>query len=114
MGRALLKHNPQLVLLDEPARGLDRSARRAMLERARETWRDQTLLAVTHDLGDTLDCRECWSWTCGTVVEDGAPRTLAANPQSRYRALLDAEDAVRRSYVVQRAVAARERSSAEN
>jgi ATP-binding cassette subfamily B protein len=68
-----------------------------MLERARETWRDQTLLAVTHDLSDTLDLPRVLVVERGTVVEDGAPRTLAANPQSRYRALLDAEDAVRRS-----------------
>ena len=31
----------------------------------------------------------------GHIVEDGAPQELAAQPASRYRALLDAEMAVR-------------------
>jgi ATP-binding cassette subfamily B protein len=97
LGRALLKRDAHLVLLDEPARGLDRSARRAVLERARETWREQTLIAVTHDVSDTLDLPRVLVVEQGRVAEDGAPRELAARPGSRYRALLDAEDAVRRS-----------------
>ena len=31
----------------------------------------------------------------GHIIEDAAPAELAADPTSRYRALLDAEDAVR-------------------
>ena len=97
LGRALLRADVQLVLLDEPARGLDRSSRRAVLEYARETWREQTLLAVTHDVSDTLDLPRVLVIEQGRIVEDGDPRELAANQQSRYRALLDAEHAVRRS-----------------
>ena len=96
-GRALLKTDARLALLDEPARGLDRSARRAVLECARETWRDRTLLAVTHDVSDTLDLPRVLVIEDGRIVEDGDPRELSANGESRYRALLNAEDAVRRS-----------------
>jgi ATP-binding cassette subfamily B protein len=97
LARALLKANARLVLLDEPARGLDRSARRSVLEHARETWRKQTLLAVTHDVSDTLQLPRVLVIEEGRIVEDGEPRALAADPQSRYRALLDVEDGVRRS-----------------
>jgi ATP-binding cassette subfamily B protein len=97
LGRALLRADARLVLLDEPARGLDRSSRCAVLELARETWRDQTLLAVTHDVSDTLDLPRVLVIEQGRIVEDGNPRQLAANAYSRYRALLDAEDGVRRS-----------------
>jgi ATP-binding cassette subfamily B protein len=96
-GRALLKTDARLALLDEPARGLDRSARRAVLECARETWRDRTLLAVTHDVSDTLDLPRVLVIEDGRIVEDGDPRELSAIAESRYRALLNAEDAVRRS-----------------
>ena len=96
-GRALLKTDARLALLDEPARGLDRSARRAVLECARETWRNRTLLAVTHDVSDTLDLPRVLVVEDGRIVEDGDPRELSASADSRYRALLNAEDAVRRS-----------------
>jgi ATP-binding cassette subfamily B protein len=101
MGRALMKSNVRLVLLDEPARGLDRARRRALLDRARETaretWNNATLLAVTHDISDTLDLPRVIVIEDGRIAEDGDPRALAADAGSRYRALLDAEDAVRRS-----------------
>jgi ATP-binding cassette subfamily B protein len=96
LGRALAKPEVRLVLLDEPGRGLDRFARRSALDRARETWPEQTLLAVTHDVSDTLDLPRVLVVEGSRVIEDGPPRRLAANPASRYRALLDAEEAVRR------------------
>jgi ATP-binding cassette subfamily B protein len=48
-------------------------------------------------VSDTLDLPRVLVVEQGRVAEDGAPRELAARPGSRYRALLDAEDAVRRS-----------------
>jgi ABC-type bacteriocin/lantibiotic exporter with double-glycine peptidase domain len=96
LGRALLRAGVRLALLDEPARGLDRTARRRVMEQARKAWREQTLLAVTHDVSDTLDLPRVLVMENGRIVEDGKPRELAADPHSRYRALLDAEEAVRR------------------
>jgi ABC-type transport system involved in cytochrome bd biosynthesis fused ATPase/permease subunit len=95
LGRALLRSGVRLALLDEPARGLDRAARRNAMQQAREAWREQTLLAVTHDVSDTLDLPRVLVLENGAIVEDGKPRELAADPHSRYRALLDAEEAVR-------------------
>jgi ABC-type bacteriocin/lantibiotic exporter with double-glycine peptidase domain len=97
VGRALMKRRVRMALLDEPARGLDRAARRSLVENARATWRSQTLLVVTHDVSDTMDLPRVLVVEGGRIIEDGDPRELAKNPESRYRALLDAEDAVRRS-----------------
>jgi ATP-binding cassette subfamily B protein len=96
LGRALLRTGVRLALLDEPARGLDHAARRNVMEQARKAWQEQTLLAVTHDVSDTLDLPRVLVMENGRIVEDGNPHKLAADPDSRYRALLDAEEAVRR------------------
>lgn len=95
-GRALHRPGVRLAILDEPFRGLDRARRRALLERARARWREATLLCITHDVGETLAFPRVLVVDAGRVVEDGAPGALAARAGSRYRALLDAEEEVRR------------------
>jgi len=94
--RAMARRDARLVILDEPARGLDRARRRALLDGARELWRDATLLYITHDISDAGDFERVLVIEDARIVEDGAPAQLAARPESRYRALLDAEHAVRR------------------
>jgi ATP-binding cassette subfamily B protein len=94
-GRALMKADARLVILDEPFRGLDREKRRALLERAREFWRDATLLCVTHDVGETLDFDRVLVMDGGRIVEDAQAVELASRRDSLYRALLDDEDVVR-------------------
>jgi ATP-binding cassette subfamily B protein len=94
-GRALVRGDARLVLLDEPFRGLDREQRRTLLARARRAWRRATLLCVTHDLGETQNFERVLVVAGGRVVEDGCPKDLAAAPGSHYRALLEAEQVVR-------------------
>jgi ABC-type bacteriocin/lantibiotic exporter with double-glycine peptidase domain len=94
-GRALLRRNVRLAILDEPFRGLDREKRRDLLARARNHWKDVTLLCITHDVGETLQFPRVLVVEAGRIVEDGAPCELAAAGGSRYRALLDAEKEVR-------------------
>ena len=91
LGRALVRSNVGLVLLDEPFRGLDRQQRTDLLARARETWRDATLICVTHDIADTLRFDRVLVMEGGHLVEDGAPAVLAQTPNSAYAALLSAE-----------------------
>jgi ATP-binding cassette subfamily B protein len=95
LGRAMLRPQARLVLLDEPFRGLDRAKRRDLLRRARRLWRDATLLCVTHDIGETRGFERVLVIDSGRVVEDGSPAVLARYPGSRYRAMLEAEEAVR-------------------
>src|SRR5262249_40966474 len=94
-GRALMKANARLVILDEPFRGLDREKRRALLRRSRELWRDATLLCITHDVGETLDFDRVLVMDRGQIVEDAPAIELASQHDSRYRALLDDEEVVR-------------------
>jgi ABC-type bacteriocin/lantibiotic exporter with double-glycine peptidase domain len=95
LGRALLRDTTEIALLDEPFRGLDRDKRRRLLARAREHWKDATLLCVTHDVGETRPFDRVLVIEGGRIVEDGAPAELEAREGSRYRALLDAEEQVR-------------------
>jgi ATP-binding cassette subfamily B protein len=95
LGRALQRGPVRLVILDEPFRGLDRAKRRELLARARQYWQDATLICITHDVGETRDFERVLVIEDGTVIEDAAPATLAARPDSRYRALLAAETQVR-------------------
>jgi len=97
LGRALLREDNRLVLLDEPFRGLDRSQRSLLLGRARNWWSDSTLVCVTHDVHETAEFDRVLVIEEGRIAEDGSPGSLSADPNSRYRALLDAESAVRNS-----------------
>ena len=96
LGRAIGRQGVRLAILDEPARGLDRERRRAMMASARERWKDATVLSITHDVGDTLEFERVLVIENGGIVEDGDPRVLAGREDSRYRQLLDAEEQVRR------------------
>lgn len=94
-GRALLRSGVRLALLDEPFRGLDRHQRRELLARARAHWENTTLLCVTHDVGETMGFPRALVVENGRIVEDGNPADLARQVNSRYRALLEAEESVR-------------------
>jgi len=95
IGRALGRGGVRLAILDEPARGLGREERRHMLSSLRARFCGATLLCVTHDVCDTQDFDRVFVIEQGRILEQGAPRTLHAQPRSRYRALLDEEDAMR-------------------
>jgi len=103
LGRAMLRPETRLVILDEPFRGLTREQRSALLARARELWRGATILCVTHDIGETRAFGRVLVVEGGTVVEDGSPDALMSREDSRYGALLQAEEAVRREHWASRA-----------
>jgi ATP-binding cassette subfamily B protein len=96
LGRAMLRQNVRLVILDESFRGLDRERRRELLARTRRLWPGATLLCITHDIHATLSFERVLVVEDGRIVEDGRPRELARG-DSRYRSLLDAEETVRKT-----------------
>jgi ATP-binding cassette subfamily B protein len=98
LGRALLRPNVRLAILDEPFRGLDFEQRHKLLARSRETWRDATLLAISHDIAEALTFPRVLVLEDGRIVEDGDPQELARNPESRFYAMLDAERAIREEF----------------
>ena len=95
LARAMNRSGVRLVVLDEPFRGLDRAQRRRLLHKAREFWKDATLICVTHDVGETLDFGRVLVIENGHVIEDGTPAKLKRARKSRYNDLLRAEERVR-------------------
>jgi ATP-binding cassette subfamily B protein len=91
LGRSLLRPEARLVILDEAFRGLSLEQRRVLLARARTMWRHATLLYVTHEVASTEAFERILVVNTGRIVEDGHPAYLSAQPDSHYRALLDAE-----------------------
>jgi ABC-type bacteriocin/lantibiotic exporter with double-glycine peptidase domain len=96
LGRAMLRQVTRLVLLDEPFRGLDRDARRRLLIKARQYWHNATLICITHDVSETLNFPRVLVIEDGRIIEDADPHSLAQDAGTRYYALLEAEQAVRR------------------
>jgi ABC-type transport system involved in cytochrome bd biosynthesis fused ATPase/permease subunit len=94
LGRAMLRPDARLVILDEPFRGLERDQRRELLARARKLWRQATILCITHDVSETTAFDRVLVIEGGRLVEDGFPSELTARPESRYCAMLCAEQAV--------------------
>lgn len=95
LGRAMLRPGVRLVILDEPFRGLDRGQRQELLARARQLWRNVTLLCITHDIGETLGFDQVLVIETGRLIESGSPAKLARESHSRYGSLLEAEEDLR-------------------
>ena len=95
LGRAMLRPDVRLVILDEPFRGLDGEQRRDLLARSRKLWRHATVLCIMHNLEETREFERVIVVEGGRIAEDGSPKALAARPDSRYRTMLDAEEALR-------------------
>ncbi len=93
--RALLRPGVRLAILDEAFRGLDLDQRRTLLQRAREVWRDATLLSISHDITETLAFDRVLVLEEGRIVEDGNPRALSENRESHFARMLEAEYQVR-------------------
>jgi ABC-type multidrug transport system fused ATPase/permease subunit len=93
-GRALLRRDVQLAILDEPFRGLDVARRALLLRRARETWREATLLCVTHDMTEARSFPRVLVIDGGRIVEDGAPELLANDRTSRFAQLIAEQERV--------------------
>ncbi len=89
-GRALMKRDARLVILDEPFRGLERDKRRALLERARQLWAHATILFISHDVSDTLDMDRVLVIDGGELVEDGTPAELLAE-ETTFRGLVEGD-----------------------
>jgi ABC-type bacteriocin/lantibiotic exporter with double-glycine peptidase domain len=97
LARANGKPGVRLAILDEAARGLDRGTRAELLSRARDIWREATMLCITHDVSTTRTFSRVLVLDAGRIVEDGNPEELLARECSRYRQLLEREELVHRS-----------------
>ncbi len=89
--RAAVRSGVRLAILDEPFRGLDLDTRQALLAEAKRRWSRITLLCITHDVSETFAFDRVVVVEQGTIREQGRPRELAEDPNSRFSALLSAE-----------------------
>ena len=96
LGRALRRKRSELVVLDEAFRGLDRAARKRLVETARHTWASATLLFVSHDISHARLFDRVLVVEDGRIVEDGKPEALVQEA-SRFRELLLAEQVARQT-----------------
>ena len=95
LGRALVRDDARLALLDEPFRGLDHEARIRLLSSTRRAFAGATLLFVTHDISHALDLDLVLVIEDGRIVEHDDPASLAARTGSRFAAMLAAEKEIR-------------------
>ncbi|WP_051669654.1 ATP-binding cassette domain-containing protein [Bryobacter aggregatus] len=96
MGRAMARDGVRLAILDEPARGLDRRQRQDFVGRVRNRFPQATMFCITHDVVDTMAFSRVLVMEEGRILEDGNPRVLFEQAGSRYRALYDQEEMLRR------------------
>jgi ABC-2 type transport system ATP-binding protein len=77
LSKALL-HEPRILLLDEPATGLDPAARRAFGKQLRELQRHTgvTTLLTTHIMDEADECDTLVLLDAGRVVDQGSPADL--------------------------------------
>lgn len=97
LARAMLQDDVRLVVLDEPFRGLDREKRSFLLKQTRQNWPNATMVCITHDVSQTEGFSRVLVIEDGRIVEDDTPENLKSRQKSRFKDLLEAEDAVRRT-----------------
>ncbi|MEU8030360.1 ABC transporter ATP-binding protein [Streptomyces sp. NPDC049099] len=78
LARALLREDPDLLILDEPASGLDPQAEYEIQEALRLHRRGRTSLLISHRLGTARDADLIVVLRDGTVVESGGHAELVA------------------------------------
>jgi ABC-type bacteriocin/lantibiotic exporter with double-glycine peptidase domain len=91
VARAMTRADVRLALLDEAARGLDKSARQRLLRNLRQHFSGATMLCVSHDISETRAFDRVVVMDQGRVMEYGPPAELERNTLSRYRHLLEQE-----------------------
>lgn len=75
IARAMIRDAP-VLLLDEPATGLDAASKQRVLEPMRRLMRGRTTLVISHDLLTTANCDQILFLTRGRVSETGSHSEL--------------------------------------
>ena len=70
----------RLAILDEPARGLDREARRSLLARARQHFAKATMIFVTHDVPEPSTSSASW-WSSRGGLSNKVRRSSCTRKQ---------------------------------
>jgi peptide/nickel transport system ATP-binding protein len=82
---------PEVVIADEPTRGLDLESQNQFLEQIHDLYRNSALLIITHQLEAARECDWLLVMYGGEIVEEGPSGQVLKQPQHPYtRGLLNA------------------------
>jgi peptide/nickel transport system ATP-binding protein len=83
---------PELIIADEPTKGLDVPAKKAVLDLLHKISGDTALIMITHDFKAAMTCERMIIMYSGEIVEEGRCSDLVREPGHYYlRGLLDAQ-----------------------
>ncbi len=86
-----LAGDPEIVIADEPTRGLDVESQKLFLEQLQDLYRNSALLLITHQLEAACKCDWLLVMYGGQIVEEGPARQILNQAQHPYtRGLLNA------------------------
>ena len=92
VARALLANTP-LLALDEPTSAVEPESEAAIIEALERLMQGRTTLIVSHRLSLARSADRVLVVAAGQIVEQGAPDALLANPESRFSAMVRADNA---------------------
>ncbi|WP_319507842.1 ABC transporter ATP-binding protein [uncultured Methanolobus sp.] len=82
----------ELVIADEPTKGLDHLSRKNVLNVLHEVVEDASMIMITHDIKAASTCEKVAVMYSGQIVEEGKVEGVLENPVHPYtKALLDAQ-----------------------
>lgn len=83
VARAMLRKAP-IVILDEATAGLDPASRDSVLDALDTLTEGRTSITITHDVNSAQSSDRVIWLEDGEILEDGAPQSLLADPDSRF------------------------------
>ncbi|XP_052058941.1 ATP-binding cassette sub-family C member 5-like [Mytilus californianus] len=89
LARALLRHS-KILILDEATAAIDTKTDSFVQTTIKEAFSDCTMLIIAHRLNTVLSCNRILVMEDGQVVEYDSPSSLTANPNSKFKMMLDA------------------------
>lgn len=83
---------PELIIADEPTKGLDALSRKNILAMLHQMAGDSSMIMITHDFKAAATCNRLAVMYSGEIVEEGTTASVLDSPQHFYtKGLLDAQ-----------------------
>jgi peptide/nickel transport system ATP-binding protein len=87
-----LSVEPELVIADEPTKGLDAMSRKNILRMLHKLAKDASMIMITHDLKAAETCQRLAVMYSGEIVEEGPTDIVLSHPRHTYTSgLIDAQ-----------------------
>lgn len=90
IARAFYK-NTDILIMDEPTSSLDPISEAQMYERIHSTYRDKTIVFISHRLSSCKFCDRIFVMENGSVIQIGTHNQLVDDPNGRYSELWHAQ-----------------------